>query len=129
MKEGEEVTLKDFLTLLQTCTTFGTLVVMLYTFKKFLNSPRNTLDKRLTALELELKETKQSLLQGNDRFRDHEEQFKKQRRTNASFKTIMLAFVNFEIAYCMHTDYKYTDELIKAKTELEKYLTDKEETN
>ena len=129
MKEGNKVTIKDLLTLLQTFTTLGTLCVMLYTFKKFLNQPRDTLEKRLTSLELEVKETKQSLLQGNDRFRDHEEQFKKQRRTNASFKTIMLAFVNFEIAYCMHTDYKYTDELLKAKSELEKYLTDKEESN
>ena len=121
--------IKDFLTVLQTLTTLGTLIMMIYTFKKYLSKPTDTLTERITALEVDLKETKLSLLQGNDKFRDYDKRFKKQRKANASFKSIMLAFVNFEIAYCMHTDYKYTEELQKAKKELETYLTDDESSD
>lgn len=121
--------IKDFLTVLQTLTTLGTLTMMIYTFKKYLSKPTDTLTERVMALEVDLKETKHSLLQGNDKFRDYDKRFKKQRKANASFKSIMLAFVNFEIAYCMHTDYKYTEELQKAKKELETYLTDDESSD
>lgn len=120
---GRKQMIKEVLTILQTLTSLGTLCIMLYTLKKFLLKPHNTLDERLTALELEMKENKQSLLQGNDRFRECEREFKKQKRTNATFKTVMLAFVNYEIAYCQNTDYTHTEELMKAKSELEKYLT------
>lgn len=80
--------------------------------------PFENLKERVEILEAETKVIKESLRYGNDKFREQEE-------TNATFKSVMLSFVNFEIAYCLHTDYKYTDELMKAKDELERYLSGK----
>ena len=80
--------------------------------------PFENLKERVEILEAETKVIKESLRYDNDKFREQEE-------TNATFKSVMLSFVNFEIAYCLHTDYKYTDELMKAKDELERYLSGK----
>lgn len=111
------------LQILQLISQIALIIGMVYGFYKFMNKPHDTLETRITALEIELKETKASLLQGNDRFRRHEKLFKKQRKTNAAFKSIILAFVNFEIAYCQHTNYEFTSEIVKAKTEIEELLT------
>lgn len=108
--------IKEILTVMQTMLAFFNICLMLYMFKNFLSRPQESLEKRVTNLEVKMSEHDDSLKQGNDRFR-------KQKKTNATFKTVMLAFVNFEIAYCQGTDYKHTEELMKAKAELERYLT------
>ena len=90
----------------------------LRTLKAAESEPFENLKNRVETLEAETKVIKESLHYGNDKFREQEE-------TNATFKSVMLSFVNFEIAYCLHTDYKYTDELMKAKDELERYLSGK----
>lgn len=98
-------------------------VVLGYALYKFLNKPHDTLEakveqlsRQVDELNIKLKEVNESLHQGNDKFRQQEE-------TNATFKSVMLSFVNFEIAYCLHTDYPHTSELMDAKEELESYLT------
>lgn len=103
------------------------LIVIIYGGYKFFNKPNDTLaekhealEKRVTALELKSKEQEESLRNGNDRFR-------KQKRTNAAFKAINMAFINFEIAFCQATNYANTDELKKAKTKLETLLTEEDE--
>ena len=101
--------LQLFLTICNSC-------LMIYVFIRFVNRPRINLEERITALEVKQKETEQSLKEGNDRFR-HQDQ------TNATFKSVMLSFVNFEIAYCMHTGYEHNQDLLIAKKELEEYLT------
>lgn len=118
---------QSILPVLQLVSQIAILLGMIYGFYKFINKPHDTLETRVTALEIELKDTKASLLQGNDRFRRHEKLFKKQRKTNAAFKSIILAFVNFEIAYCQHTNYEFTSEIVKAKTEIEELLTGADE--
>ena len=111
---------------LQLVLAFCNICIMGYMFVKFVGKPHSTLESRVTTLEIEVKEQKQSLLQGNDRFREHDEEFKRQKKRNKAFNTIILSFVNFEVAYCMHTGYEHTEDLTKAKTELEKLLTDEE---
>lgn len=117
-------TIKDGMQIL---LQFINLIVIIYGGYKFFNKPNDTLaekhealEKRVTALELKSKEQEESLRNGNDRFR-------RQKRTNAAFKAINMAFINFEIAFCQATNYANTDELKKAKTKLETLLTEEDE--
>ena len=107
--------IKDILPLFQLAVSICTLFGMLYAFKKFIEKPHDTLEERVIALELKQKETDQKLLLGNDRF-------KKQDDTNEVFINCMLAFIDFELSYCSHTDYKYTEDLDKAKDTLRRHL-------
>lgn len=91
---------------------------MLYTFKHFLNRPHDTLEGRVVALEVKVKEHDESLKQGNDNFR-------KQADFNEVFIRCMLAFVDFEIAYCQHTGYEYDEDVEKARDILQRYLATK----
>lgn len=84
--------------------------------QKQAEQPFNDLKKRVDGHDVEIGDIKQALKLGNDRFREQEE-------TAATFKSVMLSFVNFEIAYCLHTNYPHTEELMEAKNELESYLT------
>lgn len=100
-----------FQLLVSVCTLLG----MFYAFKKFLDKPHDTLEARVIALELKQKETDQKLTMGDDRF-------KKQDDTNEVFINCMLAFIDFELSYCSHTDYKYTEDLDEAKATLRRHL-------
>lgn len=100
-------------------------VALLYAGYKFTRKPHDTLEMKHEALEkrvdehdLKIKEMEQSLKQGNDKFRKQEE-------TNATFKSVMLSFVNFELAYCSNTGYEDNQDLLDAKRELSEYLTGK----
>ena len=100
-------------------------VALLYAGYKFTRKPHDTLEMRHDALEkrvdehdLKIKEVEQSLKQGNDKFRKQEE-------TNATFKSVMLSFINFELAYCANTGYEDDQDLLDAKRELNEYLTGK----
>ena len=100
-----------FQLLVSVCTLLG----MLYAFKKFIDKPHETLETRIAALEVQQKEIDQKLHQGNDRFKAQDD-------TNEVFINCMLAFIDFELSYCSHTDYKYTDDLNKAKDTLRQHL-------
>ena len=117
--------LAAFSELLKVLLQIANVAVLGYALYKFLNKPHTDLETRVTTLEIELKDTRQSLLQGNDKFRDLEDRFQEQKKTNSTFKSVMLSFVNFEIAYCIHTGYEHQEELMKAKAELENYLSGK----
>lgn len=91
------------------------LAVLIYAFFKFINKPRNDLETRVVALELEVAEQKKSLLQGNDRFRDQED-------TNEVMQLCMLALIDFELAFCTSQNYKNTEDLEKAKNALRNHL-------
>ena len=107
--------IKEILPVFQLAVSICTLLGMFYAFKKFIEKPHDTLEERICTLELKQKETDQKLLMGNDRFR-------KQDDTNEVFINCMLAFIDFELSYCSHTDYKYTEDLDKAKDTLRKHL-------
>ena len=106
------------LPLMQVILATANICIIGYGFYKFLNKPHDTLEEKVDELTLKVKEMEESLRQGNDRFREQE-------KTNATFKSVMLAFVDFEIAYCLHTNYEFTDDLMKAKKELQDYLAKK----
>lgn len=103
---------------LQTFLAIGNLCIMLYALKTFLSKPHNTLEDRVNEHEIKIKEIETSLLQGNDRFREQE-------TTNEVMQSCMLALIDFELAYCIHTNYGDTEDLMRAKTELRKHLASK----
>lgn len=115
----------NILPYLQTMLAIGNLCIMLWALKTFLTKPRTTLEeqvkeleKRIIALELGDAEIKKSLTVSHDKHRE-------QKETNEMFITVVLAFIDFEIAFCQSTEYKQTDDLLKAKETLQKYLTKK----
>lgn len=110
--------IQNILPFLQVILAFGNICIIMYGFAKFLGKPHNNLDSRVTTLEIKQKDIEASLKQGNDRFREQVD-------TNAMFKSVMLAFVDFEIAYCMHTNYEHTEDLMRAKKALQDYLARK----
>lgn len=106
------------LLILEIFVTFCNACIMLYMFKTFLLKPHTNLEARVTTCEVQIKEVKDSLNQGNDRFRE-------QKQMNEVFVNCMLAFIDFEIAFCQHSGYEYSSDLMRAKTTLQEYLARK----
>lgn len=107
--------LEQFSEILKLVLQVANVVVLAYALYKFLNKPHNTLEEKVNEHDVKIKEIETSLLQGNDRFRDQE-------NTNEVMQTCMLALIDFELAYCIHTEYADTDDLVKAKDVLRKHL-------
>ena len=100
-------------------------ITILFAVYKFTRKPHDSLEekheslkKRVDEHDVKIKEVEASLKQGNDKFRKQEE-------TNATFKSVMLSFINFELAYCSNTGYEDNQDLLDAKRELNEYLTGK----
>ena len=106
--------------ILQVIIAVISITVSMYALYRFLSGPHNTIEKRISDLEKDVSDIKTSLHEGNDRFR-------KQEKQNHMFIAVMLAFVDFEIAYCHNTGYKDNDDLVKAKRILQKYLAGQED--
>lgn len=113
------------LPLLQTILAFCNITIIGYGLYKFLNKPHDTLEakheelkKRVDEHDVKLKEHEESLHQGNDRFRQ-------QKDLDEVFINCMLAFIDFERAYCAHTGYDDTEDLERARETLQKYLARK----
>lgn len=106
------------LPVLQTILAFFNVCVLGYAFFKFLNKPRNDLEDRVNAHEIEIKEIKASLLQGNDRFREQED-------TNEVLIKSVLALIEFEISYCLTEHKQMSKDLERAKDDLHNYLSKK----
>ena len=110
---------------LQTFLAFGNLCIMLWAFKTFLAKPQTTLAEKVRDLEkqndvqdLVIKEMQKSLDSSHEKHRA-------QHNTNEVFITSMLAFIDFEIAFCSASGYENTADLIKAKETLQKHLASK----
>ena len=110
---------------LQTFLAIGNLCIMLWALKTFLAKPQTTLaeglkamEKRMDANDIILRDIQKSLDKSHDKHRE-------QKDTNEMFITCMLAFIDFEIAFCQHTEYEDTDDLYRAKETLQKYLARK----
>lgn len=85
--------------------------------KKNADAPLKNLEERVSALEVKQKENEDRLKQGND-------QFRKIYSFAKMFMQVQLAFVDFETAFCQHTNYTETTDLEKAKKTLQESLTD-----
>lgn len=111
-------TIQVILTGLSLLTSFGTACVMIYGFGKFLAKPHNSLEERVNALELKHKEITQSLLKGNDRFREQE-------KTNEVIIIALSALIDFEVHYCETEQKPISKSLERAKDDLHRFLAQK----
>lgn len=103
------------LPVLQTVLAFCNIAVIAYGLFKFLNKPHDTLDERITTLEVEVKEIKSQLHTGNDKFRNLGE-------ANEVLIHSTLALIEFEIQYCYTEHKEISKGLEKAKEDLNNYL-------
>lgn len=92
--------------------------VLIFAFYKFLNKPRTNLEERVGICEYKLRDIEDSLHRGNDRFKEQE-------NTNEVMQSCMLALIDFELSYCIHTSYEDTEDLMKAKDKLRGHLARK----
>lgn len=103
---------------LQVILTIFNILVLGYAFLRFINRPHDTLEGRVTALEVKQKDTEQALRQGNDRFRDTRDALQVIQKS-------MMALIEFEIQYCTSEGKGISKELERAKDELHDYLARK----
>jgi hypothetical protein len=96
----------------------GNLCVMIYAFTRFLKKPHESLEEKILLLESKIKEIENSLLKGNDKFREQDE-------TNTVLTRTTLALIEFEIQYCLLEDKPMSKGLEVAKEELNSYLSNK----
>lgn len=101
---------------LQIILTFGNICVLAYALYKFLNRPHDSLEDRVNAHDVEIREIKSSLLQGNDRFREQDD-------TNEVLIHSVLALIEFEIQYCLTEHKDPSRDLERAKEDLHSYLS------
>lgn len=101
---------------LQIILTFGNICVLAYALYKFLNRPHDSLEDRVNAHDVEIREIKSSLLQGNDRFREQDD-------TNEVLIHSVLALIEFEIQYCLTEHKEPSRDLERAKEDLHSYLS------
>lgn len=100
--------IKDLLPVLQVILTTCNIMVLVYAGFRFIKRPHDTIEGRLSELE------KLTQL--------HTGKIKKQEDSSEVFINCMLAFIDFELAYCNHTNYQYTEDLNVAKETLRRHL-------
>ena len=110
------MTVSAILPILQMVLATGNICVLAYALFKFLNRPHDTLEDRVNAHDVEIREIKASLLQGNDRFREQED-------TNEVLIRSVLALIEFEISYCLTEHTEPSKDLERAKEDLHSYLS------
>lgn len=81
---------------LQLFLNIGAIAVMLYTLKKFLGTPQNDLEKRITALEVKQADLERSLNTNWD-------QTRKQQSVMDDIQLCILYLLDFEVTYCAHS--------------------------
>lgn len=94
------------------------IVTILYAAYKFTRKPHDSLDSRLTAVEVKLAEHEQSLHQGNDRFKQQDD-------TNEILTRCTFALLEFEVHYCETEQKPISKNLERAKDDLHDYLASK----
>lgn len=112
------MSVQTILPILQLILTFGNICVLGYALFKFLNRPHDTLEDRVNKHDIEIKEIKSSLLQGNDRFRDQDD-------TNEVLIRSVFALLEFEVHYCETEQKPISKNLERAKDDLHDYLAKK----
>lgn len=106
------------LSLLQVILAFGNICVLGYALVKFLNRPHNTLEERVNAHDVEIREIKEILRQRNDRDKEQED-------TNEILLRCTFALLEFEVHYCETEQKPISKNLEKAKDDLHDYLARK----
>ena len=106
----------NFLPIMQMALTFANLCIIGYAFLKFLGKPHNSLESRVSILELKQREIENSLLQGNDRFREQD-------NVNEVIIHSTLALIEFEMQFCLTEHKQMSTGLEKAKDDLNRFLS------
>ena len=94
---------------MQMILAFCNICIIGYGFYKFLNTPRDSMEQRITTLEVEVKNLKSS--QENDQ------------DTLKVLTRSTLALIEFEMQYCMTENKDMSDSLKAAKRDLEDFLS------
>ena len=120
---GEKaVNLVDFSEFLKIFLQIAQVVTILFAVYKFTRKPHDTLEskhdelkKRVDAHDVEIKEVKDSLHLGNDKFREQED-------TNEVMIRSIFALIEFEVHYCETEQKPISKNLERAKDDLHDYL-------
>ena len=94
---------------MQMLLAFCNICIIGYGFYKFLNTPRDSMEQRITTLEIEVKNLKSSQAHDQD-----------------SLKVLTrstLALIEFEMQYCITEHRDMSDSLKTAKKDLEDFLS------
>lgn len=83
--------------------------------RKSANEPHRLMEERIKVLEIKVDEHTRLLQKANDAFQE-------QRETNQVIQQCMLALLDFELSFCMHTDYPHTEDLEEAKKIIRQHL-------
>lgn len=110
------MTVSTILPVMQLILSFGNICIIGYAFVKFLGKPHDSLESRVSVLEVKQKEVEQSLHQGNDRFRE-------QHDVNEVIIHSTLALIEFEMQYCLTEHKQMSAGLEKAKEDLNHFLS------
>lgn len=107
---------------LQTALAVGNLCIMLWALKTFLAKPHTSLAEAVKQLEKRVDDQDRTICDMQKSLDSSHEKHRAQHDMNEVFITSMLAFIDYEYAFCQATDYKQTEDLVKAKETLQKHL-------
>ncbi len=108
-------TIQSFLSVI---LSSANLIVLGYALYKFTKRPHDTLDQRISACEVEIRNIKESLNHGQDKFRDQDEAIRVLIHST-------LALIEFEIQYCLLEHKDMSESLKKAKDDLHSFLAER----
>lgn len=116
------ITVTDIKDMLSLVLQFANLIIIIYGGYKFLNKPHDTLAEEVKKLREEIVQLKVTIKDMQKSLDSSHEKHREQDRTNKAFKRVFILLANFEVSYCQNTGYEHTEDLKKAKDELEEYL-------
>lgn len=111
------MTTEQFVMAIGILLTVLNIIDKIINLKKNANAPIEEVKKRLDYLEGKQKENEDRFLKGND-------QFRRLYDFTRIFIQVNLAFIDFETAFCQHTNYTDTTDLEKARKTLQDSLSD-----
>lgn len=119
--------LEEILSLCPSILAAINLVLLLFTLKKYLQQPHDTMIERIARIEEDVKELKGQQEQDRNKFKDQQKQdrirFKEQMITNEVIIKSVLALIEFEIQYCITENKEPTDSLELARKDLNAFLS------
>jgi hypothetical protein len=104
------------LIILQIVLALINLGILIFAFTKFVSSPRVNLEATVKALQLEVESIKKELLQKDQRNKLRDDALEVILRSS-------IALIEFEIQYCLVEDKQPTEELKRAKADLNEFLS------
>lgn len=121
------MSLQEILSLSPSILAAINLLLLLFTFKKYLQQPHDAMNERIIRLEEDVKELRCQQKQDVKELRDQQKQdgsrFKEQTITNEVVINSILALIEFEIQYCLMENKEPTESLELARKNLNAFLS------